>query len=113
MFDIIITGSITLLSSLVSAWAGWFFARKKYNSEVDNNLIKNMKESLDFYERLSNDNKTRLEEVLNRNMELEQEVRELRKQLFSLMNTICTDVTCQLRKQQSRKHSNIRSNGGT
>lgn len=98
-FGILITGGIGLITTIVSSWASWFFARKKYNSEVDSNLINNMKESLDFYERLSADNRERLEEVLKRNTELEQEVRELRKQLFNLMSSICTDLTCQLRKR--------------
>ena len=98
-FGILITGGIGLITTIVSSWASWFFARKKYNSEVDSNLINNMKESLDFYERLSADNKERLEEVLKRNTELEQEVGELRKQLFNLMSSICTDLTCQLRKR--------------
>ena len=98
-FGILITGGIGLITTIVSSWASWFFARKKYNSEVDSNLINNMKESLDFYEKLSTDNKERLEEVLKRNTELEQEVGELRKQLFNLMSSICTDLTCQLRKR--------------
>nr|UVM96537.1 MAG: protein of unknown function DUF1043 [Bacteriophage sp.] len=98
-FGILITGGIGLITTIVSSWASWFFARKKYNSEVDSNLINNMKESLDFYERLSADNRERLEEVLKRNIELEQEVGELRKQLFNLMSSICTDLTCQLRKR--------------
>lgn len=98
-FGILITGGIGLITTIVSSWASWFFARKKYNSEVDSNLINNMKESLDFYERLSADNRERLEEVLKRNTELEQEVKELRKQLFNLMSSICTDLTCQLRKR--------------
>lgn len=98
-FGILITGGVGLITTIVSSWASWFFARKKYNSEVDSNLINNMKESLDFYERLSADNRERLEEVLKRNTELEQEVRELRKQLFNLMSSICTDLTCQLRKR--------------
>ena len=98
-FGILITGGIGLITTIVSSWASWFFARKKYNSEVDNNLINNMKESLDFYERLSADNRERLEEVLKRNAELEQEVGELRKQMFNLMSSICTDLTCQLRKR--------------
>lgn len=98
-FGILITGGIGLITTIVSSWASWFFARKKYNSEVDNNLINNMKESLDFYERLSADNRERLEEVLKRNTELEQEVGELRRQLFNLMSSICTDLTCQLRKR--------------
>ena len=96
---ILITGCIGLITTIVSSWTSWFFARKKYNSEVDSNLINNMKESLDFYEKLSSDNRERLEEVLKRNTELEQEVGELRKQMFNLMSSICTDLTCQLRKR--------------
>ena len=96
---ILITGGVGIITSVVSSGTAWFFARKKYNSEVDSNLINNMKESLDFYEKLSSDNRERLEEVLKRNTELEQEVRELRKQMFNLMSSICTDLTCQLRKR--------------
>lgn len=96
---ILITGGIGLITTIVSSWASWFFARKKYDSEVDSNLISNMKESLDFYEKLSTDNRERLEEVLKRNAELEQEVGELRKQMFNLMSSICTDLSCQLRKR--------------
>ena len=96
---ILITGGVGIITTVISGWTSWFFARKKYDSEVDNNLINNMKESLDFYEKLSTDNRERLEEVLKRNAELEQEVGELRKQMFSLMSTICTDLTCQLRKR--------------
>ena len=97
--EILITGGTGLIATIVSGWTSWFFARKKYASEVDSNLINNMKESLNFYEKLSADNRERLEEVLKRNTELEQEVRELRKQMFSLMGSICTDLTCQLRKR--------------
>lgn len=96
---IIITGGIGLITTIVSGWTSWFFARKKYNSEVDNNLIQNMKESLDFYRKLSDDNRERLEEVLKRNDSLEQEVSELRKQMFNLMGSICIDLSCQLRKR--------------
>ena len=97
--EVLITGGIGILATIVSGWVSWFFARKKYNSEVDSNLINNMKNSLDFYEKLSTDNRERLEEVLERNTELEKEVEELRKQMFHLMSSICTDLTCQLRKR--------------
>lgn len=95
----LIIGAIGLITTIASGWTSWFFARKKYNSEVDSNLINNMKESLDFYEKLSTDNRERLEEILKRNAELEQEVEELRKQMFNIMSSICTDLTCQLRKR--------------
>ena len=95
----LIIGLIGVASTIIGSWTSWFFARKKYNSEVDSNLINNMKNSLDFYEKLSTDNKERLEEVLARNAALEQELDELRRQIFNLMSSICTDLTCQLRKR--------------
>ena len=96
---ILITGGVGIITTVISGWTSWFFARRKYNSEVDNNLIENMQQSLEFYKKLSDDNKNRLDEVLRRNAELEQEIKDLRKQMFSLMNSICTDLTCQLRKR--------------
>jgi hypothetical protein len=96
---ILITGGLGIITTVISGWTSWFFARRKYNSEVDNNLIENMQQSLEFYKKLSDDNKDRLDEVLKRNAELEQEIEDLRKQMFSLMNSICTDLTCQLRKR--------------
>ena len=95
---IIITGAIGLLTTIISGWTSWFFARKKYNSEVDGNLIANMKESLEFYKQLSDDNKKRLDEALKRSDYLEEEIKELRKQVLNLMTVMCTDLSCQLRK---------------
>lgn len=95
---VLITALIGIVTTFTSGFTAWFFARKKYNSEVDNNLINNMKESLDFYKKLSDDNKERLDEVLKRNDNLEEEVKELRQQVMSLMTSICTDLSCQIRK---------------
>lgn len=94
---ILITGGIGLVTTIVSSWTSWFFARRKYDSEVDSNLINNMKETLGFYEQLSSDNKSRLEEVLKRNAELEEEVKELRKQVTAMISMICFDNTCRHR----------------
>ena len=108
----IIIAIIGVISTIISGWASWFFTRKKYNSEVDNSLIKNMQESLEFYKKLSDDNRERLLEVLKRNDELEdrnnkleEEVRELRKQVFELMSSICLDLQCKVR-QKSLIHNN-------
>lgn len=100
--EVVITGILGLITTVLSGWTSWFYTRKKYNSEVDNNLILNMKNSLEFYEKLSNDNRDRLEEVLQRNNELEQELKELKKQMFNLMASICTDLTCQVRKRDMK-----------
>lgn len=95
---ILITALIGIVTTFTSGFTAWFFARKKYNSEVDNNLIKNMQDSLEFYKKLSDDNKSRLNEVLKRNENLEEEVKELRQQVMGLMTSICTDLSCQIRK---------------
>ncbi len=102
----VIIAALGIVSSIASGWGSWFFARRKYNSEVDNNVIENMKQSLEFYTKLSDDNKARLEEALKRNEQLEKEVNQLRGQMFELMNSICYNVTCELRVKAPKKGIN-------
>ena len=111
---ILITGLIGLMSTIISGWVTWFFTRKKYNAEVDQTLVQNMKESLDFYKQLSDDNRARLEEVLARNEELEkrndrleEEVKKLRDQMFTLMNQICLDLTCKIRQNGTETRKKV------
>lgn len=105
--DIFATGLIGLFTTIVSGWTSWVFARKKYNSEVDSQVIANMKESLDFYKQLSDDNKERLDQVLQQNREilaqnaelieqnkkLQQEVEELKEQIKTLTEKARQDET--------------------
>ena len=103
--NVLITGGVGLLTSIISSWTTWFFARKKYNSEVDLNLVEKMEKSLEFYKSLSDDNKNRLEEITERNNELEKEVQELRKQVLNLTMNICMDLTCSHRiRETTRKY---------
>lgn len=108
--DVLITGCTGLFTAIVSSWLSWFFARKKYNSEVDLNLIEKMEKSLEFYRSLSDDNKARLEEMAERNAELEKEVQELRKQVLNLTMNICMDLTCANRIRETvRKYGKSKS----
>ena len=102
---ILITGGVGLITSIVSSWTAWFFARKKYNSEVDLNLVEKMEKSLEFYRNLSDDNRVRLEEITERNNELEKEVAELRKQVLNLTMNICMDLTCSNRIKEITKRN--------
>lgn len=103
--SILITGGVGLLTTIISSWTTWFFARKKYNSEVDLNLVEKMEKSLEFYKSLSDDNKNRLEEITERNNELEKEVQELRKQVLNLTMNICMDLACSHRiRETTRKY---------
>lgn len=114
MTEVLITAGIGLFTTIVSSWTSWIFARKKYNSEVDHNVIDNMKESLEFYEKLSNDNKERLTEALEENKQLREDLnrvleenRTLRKdmddiknQMIKLTTYICYDLSCKIRMRQ-------------
>ena len=102
---ILITGGVGLITSIVSSWTAWFFARKKYNSEVDLNLVEKMEKSLEFYRNLSDDNRARLEEITERNNELEKEVADLRKQVLNLTMNICMDLTCSNRIKEITKRN--------
>lgn len=102
----IIIAIIGIVTTVTGSWASYFFTRKKYYSEVDSTVIDNMKQSLEFYTKLSDDNKTRLDEALKRNEQLDAEVRELRKQVNDLMMSICYDLTCSARQRLPRTSKN-------
>lgn len=111
--DVLITGVIGLATTIVSSGTSWFFARKKYNSEVDLNLVEKMEKSLEFYKSLSDDNQSRLEEITERNNELDKEVQELRKQVLTLTMNICMDLTCSHRVREyfkSAKPTSLETN---
>lgn len=95
--EIIILIITNILAPVITGFATWLMAKKKYNSEVDSTIIGNMKESLEFYKQLSDDNKERLAEVLKKNDQLEKELSDLRSQVMNLTLNICMDLTCRNR----------------
>lgn len=95
---IIVTAVIGIITTFASGWTAWFFTRKKYNAEVDSSLLENLQKSLDFYRNLSDDNRQRLETMLERNSKLEEEVLDLKKQVNDLTMSICLDLTCKVRQ---------------
>ena len=77
-----------IVTTVASSFVSWFFAKRKYNAEVDNHLISNMQESLEFYKTLADDNKVRLEAVLQENAELRKEIHELRTEQQMLVSVL-------------------------
>lgn len=106
--DVLINSLVALISGGGCSTISWFFARRKYNSEVDQNLIENMEKSLDFYKNLSDDNRNRLEIITESNQNLEKEVHELRRQVLNLTMNICMDLTC---ANRVREYQNKLVNG--
>lgn len=99
----VVTAIVSIIASLCSSFITWYLTRKKYYTEVDSNLIDNMKNSLEFYEKLSDDNTKRLEKAIERSTELEGEVKELRSQVMSLMNLVCLRSVCPERIKYNNK----------
>jgi hypothetical protein len=92
-----------ILAPIITGFASWLMAKKKYYSEVDSTVIANMKESLEFYKQLSDDNRERLKEVLDKNELLEKEISELKTQMLKLVTNICMDLTCRNRVLENKQ----------
>lgn len=103
--EVIATGVVGLFTTVISGWTSWMFARKKYNSEVDSQVIANMKESLDFYKQLSDDNKERLDQVLTQNKEILAQNAELIAQ-NKLLQAEVEELKAQIRKLTDRLNKN-------
>lgn len=91
---ILITGGIGLVTTIVSGWTSWFFARKKYNAEVDSNEIENLKKSLEFYENIVKDNNKKLQFYIDLAENNRIEVYRLKGVIHRLLNNSCLDNGC-------------------
>lgn len=100
---------IGIASTFIGSWASWFFTRKKYNSEVDNTVISNLQEAVNTYKIICDDLRKNLETtlqnnatIMEKNDKLEDEIRDLRKQVNELTMSICYDLTCSARQKVTR-----------
>ena len=124
--NILITTGASIVSSAIASTTAWFLARKKYNKEVEAMHIKNKQSDLDFYEDLSDDNRKRLHDLIDENRELREEnirireenaqirvenaairaenaqllkeVREVKAIVNRMLDNVCVNMTCQMRK---------------
>lgn len=94
MTDVLITGIIGVITTIVSGYVSWFSARKKYYTEVDHNYIENLGKGLETYDSIISHNKTEIEYLMKDNSQLRREVEELRKQVLDLTLNICLDLSC-------------------
>lgn len=91
---ILITGAVGLMTTIVSGWTSWFFARKKYDTEVDSNEIENLKKSLEFYEDIVRDNNKKLAFYIDLAENNRVEVYRLKGVIHRLLNNSCLDNGC-------------------
>lgn len=92
--DVLVTGCIGIVASIISGWTSWFFTRKRYNTEVDSNEIANLKKSLEFYEDIVKDNNKKLAFYINLAENNRVEVYRLKGIIHRLLNNSCLDNGC-------------------
>lgn len=92
--DVLITGIIGMVSTISTGWVSWFFARKKYNTEVEANEIENLKKSLDFYEKIIKDNNSKLQLYIEMTDKNNKEVYRLKSIVYKILNKSCLDSAC-------------------
>lgn len=102
MTDYIITPLVSTLMSLITAVVTHILTKKKYHTEVDGRVIANMSESLAFYKSLCDDNKKRLDEVINKSNSMQSEIDRLRACITSMLRITCDINDCQYRHTISK-----------
>ena len=96
----LLIGGAGIITTTVSSIVSWGLAKKKYNTEVDHSLIHNMEKSLEFYTKLADDNSNRLDAISQENLDLRDEVHELRTQLMRLAFNLCMNASCPNRQRE-------------
>lgn len=118
MNELILGGIVTVVTTTIGSVVTYLVTRKKYKAEVDNNVISNMDDSLEFYKKLSDDTNKRLDDILKKNNELIASNESLGKEVKQLKETV-DDLTTRLSKyekvnsqiiKRSYKRTNSKSN---
>lgn len=100
--DALITGGIGLLTTISTGIVSWILARKKYQTEVEHNYLENLEKALETYDSIISHNKNEIEALIKENLELREELSELRKQVLALTMNICMDLTCARRLRENQ-----------
>lgn len=93
---------VGLFCSALSSGFTFFLTKRKYNTEVDSQLIKNMRDSFDVHKQMMDEifktQNKKLEMLEKENNDLRQQVSQLQMQMINILGSICLDTTCKIRK---------------
>ena len=109
----IISTIVGLFCTIVTSVVTFLLTRRKFNSEVDAQQIKNMSDSFDTYKKMMETNLATQKETMEvvimsqnqkidllqkENDSLKTQVSQLQQQMINILGSICLDATCKLRK---------------
>lgn len=113
MINNIYAAVITLICTCLSSILTFFLTKRKYNTEVDSQQIKNMSESFDVYKKMMESNlqaqretfetvlkslNQKVDALQSENDSLRQQVSQLQTEMINFLGNICLDFTCKHRK---------------
>lgn len=113
MTTTIVSSIVGLFCTVVSGGITFLWQKKKYNTEVDSQQIKNMEESFKVYKTMMESNmtaqKNAFETVISslnqkvanlekENASLREQVSQLQIEMINILGSICLDATCKMRK---------------
>jgi intracellular sulfur oxidation DsrE/DsrF family protein len=109
----IISTIVGLFCTIITSVVTFLLTRRKFNSEVDAQQIKNMSDSFDTYKKMMETNLATQKETMEvvimsqnqkidllqkENDSLKTQVSQLQQQMINILGSICLDATCKLRK---------------
>ena len=92
--EVIITAIIGVCTTAASSLITWLFSKRKYNAEVDNNVISNLQQSVETYKIIVNDLNERLDFYIKLAEDNKNEMFKVKNVLYSVINKSCTDASC-------------------
>lgn len=107
MTTTILNALIGAICAIFSSGVTFFLTKRKYNTEVDSQQIKNMSESFDIHKKMMDEifdtQNKKLELLQKENDSLRQQVSQLQMQVINILGSICLDTTCKIRKTNLAK----------
>lgn len=98
-----------LLCTSISSVVTFLITKRKYNVEVDAQQIENISKSFDIYRKMMNESMlvqdkkiimqdNKIKQLQKENDDLRREISNLQLQMAQLINSVCYDTSCRLRK---------------
>jgi cell shape-determining protein MreC len=89
MVSTIITALVGVLCTILSSAATFFLTRRKYNSEVDSQVVKNVKDAFEAYKKVMeetlNSQNEKIQKLQSENTYLKKQFELMQSQLVSIM----------------------------
>jgi len=98
MSELLITIVTAVISSAASGWAGWFFARRKYNAEVESNDLQNLRDRVQVVNDIIATLKTELDRINDENQKLRDE-NDLMDRKITNLTTIILNHGINIKKE--------------